>query len=187
MDIKEIHPSVTEDILENYITFAKTFISISDPDLRVIKHCRRWSLFNKEEVWKKKSTTSCFDIAMGSYDGLELRELVGVYILPHLETIINKNEMGLYRDDGLLISRIANDQKTNKTRKNIIEIFKNIVFKIDIATNLKEVHFLDATFNLTNGTFRAYKKSNEKLLYIHPLSNHTPKTLKQLPTQSIKP
>ena len=96
---------------------------------------------------------------MGSYDGLELCELVGVYILPHLETIINKNEMGLYRDDGLLISRIANDQKTNKTRKNIIEIFKNIVFKIDIATNLKEVHFLDATFNLTNGTFRPYKKS----------------------------
>ena len=118
---------------------------------------------------------------MGSYDGLELCKLVGVYILPHLETIINKNEMGLYRDDGLLISRIANDQKTNKTRKNIIEIFKNIVFKIDIATNLKEVHFLDATFNLTNGTFRAYKKSNEKLLYIHPLSNHTPKLSSNFP------
>ena len=58
-------------------------------------------LFSKEEVWKKKSTTSCFDVTMGSYDGAEICELIGVYILSHLETIINKNKMRLYRGDGL--------------------------------------------------------------------------------------
>ena len=42
----------------------------------------------------------------------------------------------------------------DKTRKNIKEIFKNNGFQIDIVTNLKEVNFLDATFNVTNGTFR---------------------------------
>ena len=99
---------------------------------------------------------------MGSYDGAEICELIGVYILSHLETIINKNKMRLYRVDGLLILRGANGQKTNKTRKNIIEIFKNIGFKIDIVTNLKEVNFLDDTSNLTNGTFSPYKKPNEK-------------------------
>ena len=37
--IKEFYPSITEDIVANVITFAKTFISITDPDLRIIKHC----------------------------------------------------------------------------------------------------------------------------------------------------
>ena len=78
---------------------------------------------------------------MENYDSAEICELVGVYILSHLETIINKNEMGLYCDDGLLILQGANGQRTDKTKKNTIEIFKNIGFQIYIVTNLKEVNF----------------------------------------------
>ena len=154
MDIKGFYPSITEDILENAITFAKTFISITDPDLRTIKHCRRSVLFSKEEFRKKTSTTSCFDVTTGNYDGAEISELADVYILSHPEAIINKNEMGLFHYDGLLILQCAKGQKMDKTRKNVIEIFKNIEFKIDIVTNLKKLNFLDVTCNLTNGTFR---------------------------------
>ena len=90
---------------------------------------------------------------MGNYDSTEICKLVSVYILSDLETIINKNEMGLYRDDGLLILRGATGQDTDKTRKNSIEIFKNIEFQTDIVNYLKEVNFLDVTFNLIIGTF----------------------------------
>ena len=58
---------------------------------------------------------------MGNYDGAEIRELVGGYILLHLEAITNKNEMGLYR--GWMTVRGANDQKI---KQNVTEIFKNI-------------------------------------------------------------
>ena len=95
--------------------------------------------------------------------------------------LINKNEIGIYPDDELLILRGSNGQKTDKTRKNIIEIFKNIGFKIDIVTNLTDVNFLHVIFNLTNGTFRHYKKPNDKLLYIHISSNNPPQIFKQLP------
>ena len=121
--------------MENAITFAKTLISITDPDLKIIKHCKRSLLFSKGEVWKKKSTASYFDVTMGSYDGVD--ELVDVYILSHLGTIINKKKMVLYRNDGLITLRGANGQKTDKTRKNIKDIFKNIGFKSDIMANLK--------------------------------------------------
>ena len=171
MDSKEFYPSVTEEILQNTITFSKGFISIIDPDLRIIKHCSRSLLFSKEEVWNKNSTAIFFDVTMGSYDGAEICKLVGVYILPHRETIIKKKEMELYRDNGLLILRGANSQKTDKTRKNIKQIFKNIGFKIDIVANLKEVNFLDVTFNRINETFCPYRKPNDKLLYIHTSSN----------------
>ena len=49
-------------------------------------------------------------------------------------------------------------------RKNIIKIFKDVEFKIEIQTNLKIVDFLDVTFNLENGTYRPYKKPSDPLL-----------------------
>ena len=51
-----------------------------------------------------------------------------------------------------------------KKRKTIMKIFKRIGFSADIQTNLKEVNFLDVTLNLQNGTYRPYKKPNNKLL-----------------------
>ena len=38
--------------------------------------------------------------------------------------------------------------------KNIIKIFKDIGFAIDVETNLKIVDFLDITFNLNNDTYK---------------------------------
>lgn len=109
---------------------------------------------------------------MGSFDGAEICELVGIYILETLAKRIPKENSGLYRDDGLIILRNLSRRQTDKTRKDIEQIFKEIGFKIDIKTNLKIVDFLDVTFNLNNDTYRPYKKENDKLLYINTSSNH---------------
>ena len=152
--------------------------------MRIINHCRKSLLFSEDEAWKKKQNHSCFDVTMGCFDGAEICELVGLYILSILgQHFINK-DIGLYRDDGLILLRNYNGQKTDRARKTIIKVFKDIGFKLDIETNLKEVNFLDVTLNLINGTYRPYKKTNDKLQYIHKLSNHPPQVLKQLP-QSI--
>ena len=45
---------------------------------------------------------SLFDETMGSYDGAEICELVGIYILNILANKYDKNNIGLYRDDGLV-------------------------------------------------------------------------------------
>ena len=42
-----------------------------------------------------------FDVPMGCYDGAELCELVGSFILNKLTSIVNKSDIGLYCDDGL--------------------------------------------------------------------------------------
>ena len=54
----------------------------------------------------------------------------------------------------------------DKKRKTIIKIFKDIGFSIDIQANLKNVDVLDITLNLKNGTYRPYKKPDDKMLYI---------------------
>ena len=70
----------------------------------------------------------------------------------------------------------------DRVRMNVIKIFKEVGFKIEIQRQLKIVNILDVTFNLGNGTYRPYKKANESLLYINGSSNHPPQVIKQLPT-----
>ena len=119
---------------------------------------------------------------MGSFDGAEICELVGIHILSLLANKLDKQSTGLYWDDGLALLRNTSKQKTDRIRKDIIEIFKNAGFKIQIKTNLHIVDFLDVTFNLLDGTYKPYKKPNDQLLYINTSSNHPPQIIKQLRT-----
>ena len=181
LDIKEFYPSITEEALNKAISFANEHITIPDDNIRIIKHCRKSLLFNKDEAWKKKSKSN-FDVTMGSYDGAQVCELVGLYILSLLEEFICQQDVGLYRDDGLIVVKKLNGKQTDQLRKDIIKCFKTVGFKIDITTNLSEVNFLDVTFNLLNGTYRPYRKPNDQILYINTLSNHPPQVIKQLPS-----
>ena len=47
----------------------------------MIFHCRRSLLFHDNEPWIKKDSNGDFDVAMGSYDGTEVYELAGLFML----------------------------------------------------------------------------------------------------------
>ena len=123
---------------------------------------------------------SCFDVTMGSLDGAEVCEFVGIYILCLLAKLINKKDCRLYRDDGLPILRNVYGQQIDRMGKNIIKIFKDIGFAIDVETNFKIVDFLDIKFNINNGTYRPYKTPNDLLSYINKSSNHPQQIINQL-------
>ena len=114
---------------------------------------------------------------MDSFDGAEICELVGIHILSLLSKELDKQSTGLYRHDGLVLLRNTSKQKTDQIRKDIIEIFKNAVFKIEIKTNLHVVDFLDVTFNLLGGACKSYKKPNDQLLYDSTSSNQPPQII----------
>ena len=102
---------------------------------------------------KKKNSDNCFDVTMGSYDGAKVCELVGALVLSILANSIPKRNSGLYRDDGLILMRNEKGRKTDRIKKELTKIFKEIGFKIEIKTDLKVVDFLDITFNLSNDTY----------------------------------
>ena len=85
---------------------------------------------------------------MGSFDGAEVCELVGVYIQSKLEKILPKSNFGLYRDDEIALLKNLNGQQTDNLRKNITGVFRDIGFSLEIETDLKEVDFLDVSLNL---------------------------------------
>ena len=76
--------------------------------------------------------------------------------------------------------------KTDRIRNEVIKIFKEIGFKIEIKTNLKIVDFLDITFNLSNVTYKPYRKPNDNLLYVNTSSNQSLQIIKELPTSTAK-
>ena len=51
----------------------------------------------------------------------------------------------------------------------------------DIVLHFYVFGFSDTLLNLPNGTYRPYKKPNDKLLYIDSSSNHIQQIIKQLP------
>ena len=69
-------------------------------------------MFSDNQPWKKKDTEDYFDGR--SYDETEICELVGIDILSRLSTIIDKNNCGLYRDNGLVVLRNANRHQIDR-------------------------------------------------------------------------
>jgi hypothetical protein len=93
-DVENFFPSISEKLFKDSIAFAKQFIIIDDADLNIIMQSRKTLLFYCEEPWVKKTDDEDFDVPMGSYDGAEVCELVGCYILNLLSNIVNKSSIG---------------------------------------------------------------------------------------------
>ena len=134
-----------------------------------------------DEVNVTHNNSNLFDVTMGSYDGAEICELVGLFILSHLGKKLGKKNIVLYRDDGLAIIKNRSARLADKTRKELHKVFEQFGLKITAESNLHVVNFSDATFDLATGKYKPYRKPNDDPLNIHKHSNHPPSILRQLP------
>ena len=101
-DIKDFYSSITQDLLNKAINFAREYIYISKCDTDVIYHARKSLLFDSSYNWIKKQG-GLLDESMGVYDGAEVRKFMGTYMCNLLSKKYNKNDFGFYRDDGLAV------------------------------------------------------------------------------------
>lgn len=184
-DIVDFYPSISESLLKDALAFARQYVTITDSDMEVIFHARKSLLFDNGRPWIKRKG-SLFDVTMGSYDGAEICELVGAFLLKKIKESHDSNEMGLYRDDGLAALKNSPARTADTMRKSIVQTFKKYGLRITIEANLKIVNFLDVTLNLHSGKFYPYRKPNDQPLYINALSNHPPKILQNLPAAISK-
>ena len=119
-DIQEFYPSIGEKLLKDAVLFA----NINRKDIEVIFHCRRPLLFHNNEPWIKKDNNGDFDVTMRSYDGPEVFELAGLFMLNMLSKKFDKDNIGLYRDDGLSVFKNYNGHQNYKVRKKMTDLFK---------------------------------------------------------------
>ena len=180
-DIVEFYSSISESLLDEVIAWAKSLTNIPDDQLAVIKHARKSLLFYNDKTWVKNNDQSLFDVTMGSYDGAEICELVGLFMLNKLAQRFGGDNVGLYRDDGLLLLKGTGGRQAELARKQLHETFKKFNLRITAEINYHTVNFLDVTLDLKEERYIPYRKPNNDPLYIDSRSNHPPCIIKQLP------
>ena len=180
-DIESFYPSITHKLLTSAIEYARTIVPISDTDLSIIMQSRKTLLFSETQAWTKKTGDENFDVPMGCFDGAEVCELVGLYLLSKLSGILGENKVGLYRDDGLGILINLSGSCMERLKKKIIKVFKENGLKITIDVGLNSASFLDVTFDLKSDTYKPFMKDNANPVYVHAKSNHPPNIIKQIP------
>ena len=176
-DVVNFYPSISEELMEAAIEWAKNFVDISDSEKKILMESKKSLIFLNGKPWVKKGGSE-FDVAQGSYDGAEACELVGLYILSKLQEL-NIN-VGIYRDDGLAATS-STPRQVEKIKQKITKIFSDLGLKITIEANLKTINFLDICMDLDADIFKPYIKPNTTPLYIDKQSNHPPTIIKNLP------
>ena len=94
---------------------------------------------------------------MGSYDGAEICDIVGLFMLSKLQNLNLK--IGLYRDDGLATG-FQTPRQLDIIKKKLCKIFEEHELSITIEANKKVVNFLDVTLDLNTGLYKPYMKPN---------------------------
>ena len=80
-------------------------------------------------------------VTMESYHGAKINELVGPYFLNRLSTVIDKSNVGLYKNDGFVATNNANGPTINRIRKDITGYFKEKGLSITIKKILSKQIF----------------------------------------------
>ena len=112
-DIKDFYTSIREKMLIDSLNFAEKYTNITKKYKNNIHHARKSLLFSGDDTWINFQS-GLFDLTMGAFDGAEVCELVDSSLLNEISKAYDKNDIGLYRDDGLA-----------KAVRNLIEL-KNI-------------------------------------------------------------
>ena len=179
-DVVNFYPSISEELFKKSLDFAKETTTLTKEEEEILHHARNSLLVSTDgQVWQKK--TGIFDVTMGSYDGAEVCEIVGIFLLQKIAEIIPSHQVGLYRDDGLAILDNTNGPQLERYRKKLHNLFQNQGLKITTEPPSQSVNFLDVTLNSKDGSYRPFKKEDLITEYVHRQSNHPPNVIKRIP------
>lgn len=128
-DTTEFYPSISEDLLDKTISWARNYVDISDQDESVIKHARKSMLLHDGKTWKQRKSNTTFDVAMESFKGAEVCELVGLYILSYLAEKYGRDFVGHFRGDGLILLERTFNRLPDKERKDLKKLLQNCTIK----------------------------------------------------------
>ena len=94
--------------------------------------------------------------------------------------VISKENIGLYRYDGLGIFKNMSGPEVERNKKDLMRIFESTGLSITVKTNLKIPNFLNIHFEIKDNIYQPYKKLKDEPLYINKNSNHPLTVVKQI-------
>ena len=179
IDIVDYYPSIDRALFDKAITFAEKITPLSNLEKELLINARQSILYSEGIAWEKNTGT--FDVTMGSFDGAQITDLVGLMILNTLKTAVPEISFALYRDDGIGAHHKLSAKKLEGIKKTLHKLFKELGLKITIETGLHKMDFLDVSFNLIDESYAPYHKPNDIPTYVNAESNHPSHVLKNIP------
>ena len=64
-DIVDFYRSISENLLDQALSWASNLADISNEDISIIKHARKLLHFNHGKPWNKNNNSNLFDVTMG--------------------------------------------------------------------------------------------------------------------------
>ena len=116
---------------------------------------------------------------MRKFHGADICDLVGLHSLSKFKNVFGN--CGLYRDDDLGVLDLAKPVVYERTRKQLFKVMSEVGFKITLNLSKQVANFLDVTLNLSDGTFRPYRKPNSLINFININSDHPKQVKRSLP------
>ena len=179
IDIVDYYPSIDEQLFQKAINFAEKTTQLSELEKELLHNARLSLLYNNGTPWTKNS--GLFDVTMGSYDGAQITDLVGLLILKTLDEKVPEISFALYRDDGIGVHKKLSPKKLEEIKKKLHKAFKELGLKITVETGLHKMDFLDVTLDIMSNSYAPYRKPNDTPQYVHVESNHPAHVLKNIP------
>ena len=103
-DIKNFYPSISLKLINEASNFEKRLTNISKTDVFIMPCLKK---FGNED----------FDVPMGCFDGAEVWELLGSFILTMLCSVLQKGNVRLYFDYELAIVKQMQKEKEKRLLK----------------------------------------------------------------------
>ena len=113
--------------------------------------------------------------------GQKFSKLVGSHLLNKSFNIVEKESVGLYRDDRLGVLWNLSGPQTKRKREAIVKVFKEFGLRLTIQASLLIVNFFDIQLNLGTSTDKPYRKPDNNPVYLDKISNFFKTVLEQLP------
>ena len=85
-DVEKFYPSISKELLLSSLQWSRNYTEITDEEIDVILAARRAFVYVDGEPWTKKGN-EIFDVGMGFFDGAEVCEIVGLFMLDKLQKL----------------------------------------------------------------------------------------------------
>ena len=79
LDVCEYYPSITKKLLNDALAWASQIVHITDEEKNIILSSKKSLLYKDDSAFRKKSDGD-FDVTMGSFDGAETSDIVGLFL-----------------------------------------------------------------------------------------------------------
>ena len=119
------HPLPKNYLFDETLDFASHYIETTTDERIIIKHTKKTDLYSNNMPCRKIRPD--VDVRMGSLDGAETCELVGLFLLSEL-TYLDVN-VGLYRDGGL-DTCTKTPKQVETIKKEMCKVFKKSSLQI---------------------------------------------------------